>query len=35
MDVKEVASDFVNGLMEAEFELFIGRNVNGNELFHQ
>lgn len=25
MDVKEVASDFVNGLMEAEFELFIGR----------
>jgi transposase-like protein len=25
LDVKEVATDFVNGLMEAEFELFIGR----------
>lgn len=25
MDVKEVATDFVNGLMQAEFELFIGR----------
>lgn len=25
MDVKEVATDFINGLMEAEFELFIGR----------
>ena len=25
MDVKQMASDFVNGLMEAEFELFIGR----------
>lgn len=25
MDVKEVATDFVNGLMETEFELFIGR----------
>lgn len=25
MDVKEVATDFVNGLMQAEFELFLGR----------
>lgn len=25
MDVKEVATDFVNGLMEMEFKLFIGR----------
>ena len=25
MDVREVARDFVNGLMSAEFELFIGR----------
>ena len=25
MDVREVATDFINGLMEAEFELFIGR----------
>ena len=25
MDMKQVATDFVNGLMEAEFDLFIGR----------
>lgn len=25
LDMKEVATDFINGLMEAEFELFIGR----------
>ena len=25
MDVKEVATDFINGVMSAEFELFIGR----------
>ena len=25
MDVKEVATDFVNGIMDAEFELFLGR----------
>ena len=25
MDVKEVATDFINGIMETEFELFLGR----------
>ena len=25
MDVKQVATDFINGLMEAEFELYLGR----------
>ena len=25
MDVKKVATDFINGLMDIEFELFIGR----------
>lgn len=25
MDLKQVATDFINGVMQTEFELFIGR----------
>ncbi len=31
MDVKQVATDFVNGLMEAEFELYLGREKHARQ----
>lgn len=33
MDVKEVATDFINGIMDAEFELFIGREKHVRQTF--